>query len=328
MALSVDRFQNIFDMISKDSADVRNTLAFVGALVAAYYGGRIVMSTWRGIWTHIVSRLWPRDFVKEYGGSWAVVTGPTRGIGRAYANALARRGMNVALVGRDPTRLAEVKEEILKYGVKCEYFNVDFAVDDAKAIEEKLTDMLKLDIGVLINNAGWRNYAGPGFFHEIDKASIWPCVMVNCMSVAVMMRLVLPGMTQRKKGAVVNVCSLAGVFPLQFTGLYSSSKAFADFLTRATQYENFCSGITIQSLTPCYVFTGDHYYYNKPTLMTPSAETFVDFALSTLGFNSRTAGYPVHDFMMFGLLFFGDGVRRFLTSVKMRGLRYQVNKNK
>ena len=91
--------------------------------------------------------------VTKCGGNWALVTGSTDGIGKAYAFALAKRGLNIVLVSRTPFKLQNVAAEIeQKYSsIKTRIIEVNFAKEDPSTYIPRIEDSIKdLDIGVLV----------------------------------------------------------------------------------------------------------------------------------------------------------------------------------
>jgi short-subunit dehydrogenase len=93
------------------------------------------------------------DFVKKY-GEWAVVTGATDGLGKEYARELARRGMKVVLISRNPEKLQRVADELGK-DTKSDFVIVAADFTKGKDIYPSIQQALHgLDIGVLVNNVG------------------------------------------------------------------------------------------------------------------------------------------------------------------------------
>src|SRR5262249_1501769 len=125
--------------------------------------------------------------------------------------------------------------------------------------------------------------------------------------------------------------SLAGAKPLILNATYAASKAFVVSLSRALEVELGVAGynkITIQTLCPGFVYTGEHFHYKKPSLSAPSAETFVRSALPTLGFNSLTAGYFFHDFQFYLFDVLGDWGHRVYTNWMQTSRRAKMLKSK
>jgi len=153
----------------------------------------------------------------------ALVTGSSRGIGRAIAKKLAELGAAVSLCGRDPQTLESAAEEVAKLSprvlaIPANVTNPTQISALVQATEEKLGP-----ITLLVNNAGIGN---PGFGAIQDKSeSDWDLVLdTNLKSVFLVSRAVAPLMIQRRRGDIVNISSLAGKNTFAGGGLYCASK--------------------------------------------------------------------------------------------------------
>lgn len=151
----------------------------------------------------------------------AILTGASRGIGTYLAEALARRGVDLALAARSAEGLESTAEAVRKVGARA----ITVATDVTKTSDlEELVRRAETELGpvdLLVNNAGIERYA----FYEISEIdSIEAIMQTNVIAPQILSRLVLPGMVQRRRGHIVNISSVAGKTAVPFNVIYSSSK--------------------------------------------------------------------------------------------------------
>jgi len=228
-------------------------------------------------------------------GKWAVVTGATDGIGKAYAMALAKKGLNVMLISRTESKLQEVKKEIdeKKYkDVEVKYLVCDYSQFSDKALQATVMKaVIDLgDIGVLINNVGI-SYRYPLFFHELTNAEVQNLMTMNVDSTIWMTRAVLDGMIERKRGAIVNISSGSAMYTLPLLAEYSASKSFIEKFSRAINAEYSSKGVTCQCQIPFYVAT--KLAKMRKSMMVPSPEQYVTSAIKWIGYSGDAVAAPV-----------------------------------
>ena len=138
----------------------------------------------------------------------AVVTGGTDGIGKGMAFAFAKAGLNVVLISRSKDKLdecaAELKSKYTKVDVRT--IQVDFANFDDSARARVTKDLAGMDVGILVNNVGV-SYPFPKYFDELEDERVKQLISLNVDSTTWMTRIVLPGMKERRRGAIVNMAS-------------------------------------------------------------------------------------------------------------------------
>ncbi len=191
----------------------------------------------------------------------AVVTGASRGIGRAMAEVFAREGATVVICGRKQNTLDEVAAELKGLAGKI----VPLACHVGKLEElQHLVDTTTRDHGkidILVNNAATNIAQGPAI--EMDDGQFDKMVEVNLKSMYRLIRLVAPGMCERGSGSIINIASIAGLRP-QFHGLlYSMTKAAMIMMTQSYAVELGPRGVRVNAIAPGLIQTVLSEYYWK-----------------------------------------------------------------
>ena len=189
----------------------------------------------------------------DLSGRTALVTGASRGIGRAIARGLARAGADVALSARDEQRLAEVRAEVEQLGRRALVLPADVTDREAcgRLVADAIDGLGRLD--VLVNNAGGSAYMGP--FTSLRFRG-WEKVMrLNVDSIVHLSQAVGPHLLERRTGSVINVASVAGLTGTPQIAPYGASKAAVISLTKSLALEWGPSGVRVNALCPGWTKT-------------------------------------------------------------------------
>jgi short-subunit dehydrogenase len=183
-------------------------------------------------------------------GRAVLLTGGSRGIGPVVAEALARRGANIAIAARSKSGLDSVAAHLKALGIETLAMPADLR--EASQREELVAAVLKRfgKIDILINNAGLET---EGAYTELLWPSIQETIEVNLIAPMALTHLVLPGMLERKAGHIVNVASIAAKSGAPYAATYSGTKAGLAEWTRALRLELAGTGVRFSTIFPGYV---------------------------------------------------------------------------
>ena len=186
-------------------------------------------------------------------GRHAVVTGASRGIGRAIAQRLAASGARLTLIARDAGALAAACAEIAAGGAAEAAFHVADVTDDAATEAAFAAARARLGpVDILINNAGTAESAP----WDRTTPALWAAMIeANLTSVWRCTALALPGMIAGGWGRIVTVASTAGLTGYPYVAAYCAAKHGAVGLTRALAREVAASGVTVNAVCPGYADT-------------------------------------------------------------------------
>jgi gluconate 5-dehydrogenase len=185
-------------------------------------------------------------------GRVALVTGSSQGIGLELARGLGEAGATVVLNGRTEEKLQSACEQLRGHGIAVHPLCMD--VSDEEAIAAHIPEIEKA-VGapdILVNNAGIQIR---GALDQLDS-SIWRRVLEgNLTSAFLVTKYVVRSMIARRRGKIINICSLMSELGRQSTGPYTAAKGGLKMLTRAMAVEWARHNIQINGIGPGYFLT-------------------------------------------------------------------------
>lgn len=238
--------------------------------------------------------------------AYALVTGASKGIGKAVSTCLAARKFDLLIVARSENLLEQNaafwKE---KYGIEVHSISMDLTQPSAA---EKVVDWIKAnrwEVRVLVNNAGYGLW---GYFHELSKEAQDKMLQINMQNLFNLTHLMLPLLKENTPAYILNVGSMAGLQAMPSLSAYSASKAFVNTFSRALHEELRPLNIYVTLLAPGSVDThfvevsGMHHMEKiaKKTSMQP--EEVAEIAVKALfkrkkqvipGFSNKLAAYGI-----------------------------------
>jgi 3-oxoacyl-[acyl-carrier protein] reductase len=188
----------------------------------------------------------------ELKGKKAIITGGSRGLGKATAISFAKLGIDVAITGRNEDKLKETVSELKYLGV-----NVTYEVFDVANYEEVKVGIknIILNLGtvdILVNNAG---IAAFGTLNEMDP-TLWEAIIkTNVLGMYYVTKEVLPYLIEKNEGDIINISSTAGLSGNASTSAYSASKFAVIGLSQSLMKEVRKNNVRVNTLTPSTIAT-------------------------------------------------------------------------
>jgi short-subunit dehydrogenase len=184
----------------------------------------------------------------NYAGKTALITGASSGIGESFTRELAARGMNVVLVARSEAKLRHLAQELSqRHKVRAEAITIDLSQEKATRIVQQAVQQFGLEVDLLINNAASFTFAP---FEQSDSLDNQQMIMLNIAAMVELTHAFIPAMLARGTGAVLNVGSMASIFPIPYQAVYAATKAFVLSFSEGLWVEYRDQGLRVLALCP------------------------------------------------------------------------------
>ena len=179
---------------------------------------------------------------------FALITGASKGIGKAIAETLAARGYDLLLVARSKDLLEQVSVQIQSVSKRnCKWLALDLAEEkSAETIFEWCTEN-HFEVSVLVNNAGY-GLSGP--FEKYSLKEHADMLQVNIITLTKLTRLFLPGLLKLQSGYILNIGSTSAYQAVPFLSAYSASKAYVLSFSRGLNQELKKTGVSVTCICP------------------------------------------------------------------------------
>lgn len=212
-------------------------------------------------------------------GPWALVTGASDGIGRAFARHLAAEGLNLVLVARREKALAALAIELQKaHGVQCRVLTADLS--DLEAVHRVADATSDLDVGLLVAAAG---FGTSGLFLDANLGTETEMVDLNCTSVAALAWHIGPRLVKRGRGGVVFLSSLLAFHGTAHAANYAATKAYVQTLAEGLQVEWSAQGVDVIASAPGPISSGFAARANMQMAKALPAEVVARVTMQALG---------------------------------------------
>jgi len=187
-------------------------------------------------------------------GAFALITGASKGLGKAIAIELAERGYNLILVARSGTALSELSTKLqAAYGVTAHHFAIDLAVITSV---DHLINWIQdngICVSILVNNAGFGLW---GKFSSLSIADQLEMSRLNIDAVVKLSHALIPNLQDQQRAYILNISSTAAYQALPTLAIYAATKAFILSFSRALRFELKNTHISVSCLCPGPINTG------------------------------------------------------------------------
>lgn len=157
------------------------------------------------------------------GEKFAVVTGASHGLGKAFSKALAKKKINLILVSLPDQKLTDIANDLsVNYGIKTACYETDLTImENVLALTQWINE--NFEVNMLINNAG---IGGSKKFVDAEVDYINTILQLNVMSTSILTHQLLPNMMKENQSYILNISSIAAFLPMGYKTVYPASKSF------------------------------------------------------------------------------------------------------
>lgn len=250
-------------------------------------------------------------------GPWALVTGASDGIGRAFAFALASRGINLVLVARRHVVLEQISRDLTKtYRVQTQVVSADLS--SGSEVERVLSEVDGVDIGLLVASAG---FGTSGRFTESNIETELNMVDVNVRSVLAMTKHFSQQLSTRGRGGIILLSSFFAFQGVPYSANYAATKAYIQTLAEGLRIELSPQGVDVLASAPGPTASGfaARAAMSKPPMM-DTAEEVAERTLRALGRRTTVRPGRVAQMMGIGLALLPRSIRTRLLANIIGGL--------
>jgi 17beta-estradiol 17-dehydrogenase / very-long-chain 3-oxoacyl-CoA reductase len=295
-------------------------LQVLGAILVVVDVVNAIRWLWQYIW--LPGQMQGPRLAERYGrGTWALITGASDGLGKAFARELARYGFNLLLVSRTEEKLSRLQAELEAFGVQARTVCADLS-DSSEATYSRIATVAReVDLSIVINCVGVTVHR---LYADIPAATVRHLLSLNVTTTALVTHSALPLLLRHatatgRRCALLNVGSIVGRFYWPGTQLYGACKAFIDHLTVPLAFE-YREQLDVLSFQPTVMATAMA-TGTEPAAITITPQAAAHAALSHLGRCTTSHGHWRHAMLaaLFSVLPSGRRNRIFLANALEMG---------
>ena len=195
----------------------------------------------------------PHFTLSETAKKYAVVTGASRGLGRAFAEELSQRGIPTVLISSNPTVADLCKQLRQTYHTECDYVIADLTREEEVLTAAEIINA-KYEVFLLVNNAG---LGGSQAFEKTDIEYIEKIIRLNVTATSLLTRALIPNLLRQNRSFILNVSSMAAHTPIGYKMVYPASKAFINAFSFGLRAEFKGRGLFVSVVCPGAMATSE-----------------------------------------------------------------------
>ena len=257
-------------------------LQIIGAILVVMAVANVARWLWKYLW--LPRQTQGARLAQRYGrGSWVLITGASDGLGKVFAQELARYGFNLLLISRTQEKLSRLQAELEACGIQAKTVCADLSDSSESTYARIAAAARELDLSIVINCAGVTVHR---LYADIPAATVRHLLSLNVTTTAMVTHTTLPLLlrhaeTTGRRCALLNVGSIVGRFYWPGTQLYGACKAFIDHLTVPLAFE-YRAQLDVLSFQPTVMATAMA-TGTEPAAITITPQAAAHAALSHLG---------------------------------------------
>lgn len=249
-------------------------------------------------------------------GKWSLITGGSDGIGKDFSFELASLGQSLIIVGRDESKLKEVKAQIEnQYKVQVTVYALDLSISKNTSSLIEITK--DLDIGLVVLAAG---FGSLGDFSTLNIENELQMIDTNCRSIVQLTHSFANKMKIKKKGAIILFGSLVGFQGVPWASTYSATKAFVQSFAEGIRAELKSENIDILSVAPGPVSSGFGERANMNMGKAQATKGIGRICLKALGNQTTIRPGFLSKFLGYSLIILPRSIRSFILKQIMSGM--------
>lgn len=249
-------------------------------------------------------------------GKWSLITGGSDGIGKDFSFELASLGQSLIIVGRDESKLKEVKAQIEnQYKVQVTVYALDLSISKNTSSLIEITK--DLDIGLVVLAAG---FGSLGDFSTLNIENELQMIDTNCRSIVQLTHSFTNKMKIKKKGAIILFGSLVGFQGVPWASTYSATKAFVQSFAEGIRAELKSENIDILSVAPGPVSSGFGERANMNMGKAQATKGIGRICLKALGNQTTIRPGFLSKFLGYSLIILPRSIRSFILKQIMSGM--------